>query len=314
MGRPLRRHAPNTDYLVTTRCHQARFFLRPEPAINEAVLEWLARAQQAYPGVHLFGLCVMSNHLHLLVRDTQGELAAWASYLLGNLARSINAIRKRRGVVFERRYSAEPVLDDAALLDRLVYVVTNPVNAGLCNQSRHWPGLLLWTRAGESELREVSWVGRKAYRSARYRARQRGQAPPSADGFRVRETLVIHPIAAEIGSGSEGRCEMAEAIAQRERELAADRRRSGKPAMTRREVLAQDWQAAPRHPKRSPRPACHTTERRLRKAFIEGFRDFMGAFREASARGRSGIRNATFPPWSYPPGGSLVRITEPAPA
>jgi hypothetical protein len=107
---------------------------------------------------------------------------------------------------------------------------------------------------------------------------------------------------------------MAEAIAQRERELAADRRRSGKPAMTRRGVLAQDWHAAPRHPKRSPRPACHTTERRLRKAFIEGFRDFMGAFREASARWRSGIRNATFPPWSYPPGGSLVRITEPAPA
>jgi len=182
MGRPLRRHAPNTYYLVTTRCHQASFLLRPEPAINEAVLEWLTRTQHAYPGVRLFGLCVMSNHLHLLVRDTQGELAAWASYLLGNLARSINAIRKRCGVVFERRYSAEPVLDDAALLDRLVYVVTNPVNAGLCNQSCHWPGLLLWAQAGEPELREVSWVGRKPYRKARYRARQRGQAPPSPGG------------------------------------------------------------------------------------------------------------------------------------
>jgi hypothetical protein len=256
----------------------------------------------------------MSNHLHLLVRDTQGELAAWASYLLGNLARSINAIRERWGVVFARRYSAEPVLDDAALLDRLVYVVTNPVNAGLCKQSRHWPGLVLWTSAGEPELREVSWVGRKAYRNARYQARQRGEAPPSPDRFRIRGTLVIHSIPAEIDSGSEGRCEIAEAIAARERELAVDRRRSGRPAMTRREVLAQDWQAAPRHPKRSPRPACHTTERSLRKAFIEGFRDFMGAFREASAQWRSGIRNATFPPWSYPPGGSLVRVPEPAPA
>jgi len=314
MGRPLRRHAPNTYYLVTTRCHQASFLLRPEPAINEAVLEWLTRTQHAYPGVRLFGLCVMSNHLHLLVRDTQGELAAWASYLLGNLARSINAIRKRCGVVFERRYSAEPVLDDAALLDRLVYVVTNPVNAGLCNQSCHWPGLLLWAQAGEPELREVSWVGRKPYRKARYRARQRGQAPPSPEGFRVRGRLVIHSLAAEIGSASEGRCEIAAAIAGRERELAADFRRSGKPVMTRREVLAQDWQAAPRHPKRSPRPACHTSERILRKAFIEGFRDFVDAFREASAQWRLGIPDAHFPPWSYPPGGSLVRITEPAPA
>jgi hypothetical protein len=256
----------------------------------------------------------MSNHLHLLVRDTQGELAGWASYLLGNLARSVNAIRERCGVVFERRYSAEPVLDDAAVIDRLVYLVTNPIHAGLCNQSRDWPGLLLWTRVGKPELREVSWVGRKAYRSARYRARQRGQAAPSPEGFRVRGTLVIHPLPTEIGSGAEGRCEIAEAIAARERELAADRRRSGRPAMTRREVLAQDWQAAPRRPKRSPRPACHTTERSLRKAFIEGFRDFVGAFREASAQSRLGIRNATFPPWSYPPGGSLVRVSEPAPA
>ena len=314
MGRPLRCHAPNTDYLVTTRCHQARFLLRPDPAINEAVLEWLTRAQRVYPGVHLFGLCVMSNHLHLLVRDTQGELAAWASYLLGNLARSINAIRERWGVVFERRYSAEPVLDDAALLDRLVYLVANPVHAGLCTQSRHWPGLLLWTRAGESGLREVSWVGRKAYRSACYRARQRGQAPPSSDGFRVRGRLVIRPVPTEMGLGSEAGCEMAEAIAARERELAAERRRSGKPAMTRREVLAQDWRGAPRRPKRSPRPACHTTERSLRKAFLEGLREFVGAFREASAQWRLGIRNVAFPAWSYPPGGSLVRVNEPAPA
>jgi len=314
MGRPLRRHEPNTCYLVTTRCYQAQFLLRPEPVINEAVLEWLTRAQRIYPGVQIFGLCVMSNHLHLLVRDTQGELATWASYFLGNLARSVNAIRERWGVVFERRYSAEPVLDDGALLDRLVYVVTNPVNAGLCNQNRRWPGLLLWTRAGAPELHEASWVGRKAYRSARYRARQRGEAPPSPEEFRVRGTLVIYPLPTEIGSGSEGRCEIADAIATREREIAADRRRSGKSAMTRREVLAQDWQAAPRRPKRSPRPACHTTERSLRKAFIEGFHEFVGAFREASAQWRMGIRDATFPPWSYPPGGSLIRVTEPASA
>jgi REP element-mobilizing transposase RayT len=314
MGRPLRRHAPNTDYLVTSRCHQARLLLRPEPAVNQVVLEWLTRAQRAYPGVRLFGLCVMSNHLHLLVRDTQGELAAWASYLLGNLARSINAIRGRSGVVFERRYSAEPVLDPAALLDRLAYVVTNPVQAGLCTRSRHWPGLVLWTRWGKPVWREVSWVGRQAYRRARYRARQRGQAPPSSEGFRVRGRLVLHPLPTEVGSTSQGACEMAEAIAARERELAAERRRSGKPAMTPQQVLAQDWHAAPRHPKRSPRPPCHTTERGLRQDFVQGFREFVDAFREASAQWRSGLRSVPFPPWSYPPGGALVRAIEPAPA
>jgi len=40
--------------------------------------------------------------------------------------------------------------------------------------------------------------------------------------------------------------------------------------MTRRQVLAQDWHAAPRHPKRSPRPLCHTTDRSVLRSFIEG--------------------------------------------
>ncbi len=119
MGRPLRRQEPGQLYLVTTRCHQARFFLRPDPQVNAAVLEWLTRAQHHYPALEILAVCVLSNHLHLVVRDQKGELAAWASYFLGHLAKSINRIRKRRGTCFERRYSAEPILDEEALLQAL---------------------------------------------------------------------------------------------------------------------------------------------------------------------------------------------------
>ena len=110
MGRPIRRQTPGQYYLVTTRCHQARFFLRPDAALNAVVLEWLARTQQRFPSVKIHAVCVMSNHLHLVVCDQSAELADWASYLLGNLARGVNRIRGRRGCFFERRYSAEPIL------------------------------------------------------------------------------------------------------------------------------------------------------------------------------------------------------------
>jgi REP element-mobilizing transposase RayT len=304
MGRPLRRHAPGTYYLVTTRCHQARFFLRPEPALIEAVLEWLARAQRQHPGVLIHAVCVMSNHLHLLVRDTRGELAGWASYFLGNLARAVNGIRERGGVVFERRYAAEPVLDDTALLDRLVYVVTNPVKAGLCEESQQWPGVVLWAAGEEPELHEVSWIDRGLYRRARHRAKKQREAPPDPERFRTSGTLVIHPLAG---------CRVGEAIEARERDLAAERERSGRVAMTRGEVLSQDWHAAPQRAKRSPRPACHTSERSLRQAFLEGFREFVEAFRQASAQWREGCRDVVFPPWSYPPSCSLVRLAEARP-
>ena len=304
MGRPLRRHAPGTYYLVTTRCHQARFFLRPESALNEAVLEWLARAQQQYPDLQIHAFCAMSNHLHLLVRDTRGELARWASYFFGNLARAVNGIRQRRGVAFERRYAAEPVLDDAALLDRLVYVVTNPVKAGLCEVSRQWPGVVLWAAGEEPEQREVSWIDRGPYRRARHRAKKRGEAPPAPELFRTSGTLVLQPLA--------GR-RSAEAIEAREQELAAERARSGRAAMTRDEVLAQDWHAAPQRAKRSPRPACHTSERSLRQAFLEGYREFVEAFRQASAQWREGCRDVVFPPWSYPPSCPLVGFADARP-
>jgi len=304
MGRPLRRHAPDTYYLVTTRCHQARFFLRPESALNKSVLEWLARVQRQYPDVHIHAVCVMSNHLHILLHDACGELASWASYFFGNLARAVNQVRERRGVVFERRYAAEPVLDDAALLDRLVYVVTNPAKAGLCEEARQWPGVALWETGEEPERREVSWIDRGPYRRARHRAKTRGEAPPDPEGFRISGTLVLHPL---------GGCRVGEAIEARERELATERERSGRVAMTRDEVLAQDWHAAPQRAKRSPRPACHTSERSLRQAFLEGFREFVEVFRQASAQWRAGCLNAVFPPWSYPPSCPLVRFADACP-
>ncbi len=298
MGRPLRRHAPDTFYLVTSRCHQARFLLRPEPAINDAVHEWLARAQRAFPGVHLFAVCVMSNHLHLLLRDTEGELAAWASYFLGNLARAVNTVRHRHGVVFERRYSAEPILDDEALLDRLAYVINNPVKARLCQAPHLWPGVLLWARTGELESRDVSWIARNGFRGARYRARQRGEQPPSSDPYRVDGRLLIHAL-----PGADGVAGAVEVSAEGQRELSG--RRS---TMRLVDVLRQDWSAAPAHPERSPRPLCHATRSSIRKRFLAGFQDFVGAFREASAEWRRGNRGVAFPPWSYPPGCPLVRV------
>ena len=75
MGRPLRRQVPGQYYLFTTRCHQARFFLRPDRDINAAVLEWLARGRERFPAIRIHAVCVMSNHLHLVLRDDASELA-----------------------------------------------------------------------------------------------------------------------------------------------------------------------------------------------------------------------------------------------
>ena len=299
VGRPLRRHAPGQYYLITTRCHQARFFLRPDPALNDAVLEWLARAQQAFPDLCLHAVCVMSNHLHLIVHDQRGELAAWASFFLGNLARAVNRIRRRSGTFFERRYAAEPILDTEALIDRLIYVVTNPVKAGLCRRANQWPGIVLWAPDGIAVEWRISWIDRESQRRATTSARNgnRSEAPKAQGRLRI-EPLRDHE-ASPLNLG--------EAVRSREQEFAAERRAGRRRTLTKSRVLAQSWHAAPRQPKRTPRPLCHASDPALRRAFIEAFQEFVALFRDASEQLRSGIRSALFPDWSYPPGRPLLR-------
>lgn len=299
MGRPLRRHAPGQYYLVTTRCHQARFFLRPDRRLNDTVLEWLARAQRAFPNLRLHAVCVMSNHLHLVVHDRNGELAAWASFFLGNLARAVNRIRKRSGSFFERRYSAEPILDNDALIDRLIYVVTNPVKAALCKRVSEWPGIVLWSEEGVAFERGISWIDRDAQRRATSTPRDGGQ--PLIVPGRIR----IDPLPGDGGSP----LNLAETIRVREQELANEHRAERRKTLTKARVLAQRWHAAPRRPKRTPRPLCHASDPALRRAFTEGFREFTALFRDASEQLRSRAASAHFPDWCYPPGRPLLRPT-----
>jgi REP element-mobilizing transposase RayT len=304
MGRPLRRQAPGQYYLITSRCHQARFFLRPDTNLNQAVLEWLTRAQHQFPDLRILAVCVLSNHLHLVVHDQKGQLAAWASYLLGNFARAVNRLRGRSGACFERRYSAEPILDDEALVDRLVYTVTNPVKAGLCRRTDQWPGVVLFARGSRREEISVSWTDRDRERPERARARRRGEASPGNDSFRVEASLAIDPFLTARGGSGDGR--LIVAIEAREAELAADRRKAGLRPLGASRILSQSWHAAPRHPKRAPRPLCHAANPALRAGFREAFRTFVDSFREASARLREGV-SVAFPDWSFPPGRPLVR-------
>ena len=280
---------PGQFHLITMRCHQARFFMRPDPEINQVVLEWLARTQQAFPDVRLHAVCVMSNHLHLVVHDRNAELATWSSYFLGNLARGVNRIRKRFGTFMERRHSEEPILDDEALVDRLAYVVTNPVNAGLCRRVDEWPGVVLWAADGVPVEHDVSWIDR----AARRRGIERN----------IEGRLRIDPLPEDSTSPRK----LAEMIRAREQAILSEAPAERPNTHTTKKILKQSWHAAPRDPKRSPRPPCHASDPSIRRKFLEGFREFTARFREASEQLRAGLRSAVFPDWSYPPGQPLLR-------
>ena len=73
----------------------------------------------------------MDNHVHYIVFIPDEYVPEFMQYLNGNMARALNRLLGRNHQFWSRRYSAEPILDADAELDRLVYLLCNPSSANL---------------------------------------------------------------------------------------------------------------------------------------------------------------------------------------
>lgn len=103
----------------------------------------------------LLAYCLMENHVHLVVETPQANLAGGMQRMHGLYAREFNARHHRSGHVFQGRYGAVPIKTDEQLAAAAVYVVMNPVEAGLCAHPEDWP----WSsHAAVVSGRRPDWV------------------------------------------------------------------------------------------------------------------------------------------------------------
>lgn len=294
MGWPLRRCDPQWIFLLTVRCFQGRPLLRPSAETNDVLGGVLSRAVRQ-TGVELFAFSFASNHVHLLVRAARGNLPEFMQYFLTNVSKKVAKLVGWRGALWERRYSAEPVLDEEALLERVQYILSHGVKEGLVRTLREWPGLnSLPEMKGDRPrtFRWFSWTRRWIKRDG----------SGVADHFDRRvaeaETLTITPLPlTRFARVAAWRRFLRRAIGAIEMRA----RREHPRVLGRAAVLAQDPQHRPDLLKRSPRPWCHTLSARIRHEFREHYRTFRVAFAEASARWRQGDLSAVFPEYAFKP-------------
>lgn len=90
-------------------------------------------------GWQCLAYCLMKNHVHLLVRTPEPNLASGMHRLHGLHAQAFNRRHGCSGHVFQGRYNAVAVRTDAQLLTVARYIALNPVEAGLCDDACHWP-------------------------------------------------------------------------------------------------------------------------------------------------------------------------------
>jgi REP element-mobilizing transposase RayT len=302
--RPVRWLAPGSVWLVTNRCEQERFLLRPDPQTTNLIGAWLSRALEKYgDGIELYACVVLSNHFHLLLRDNKGQLARFMWYFQTNLAKELNRLRGRTPArVFGRRYHAERVEDEKSFLSRWVYVLCNPVKSGLVRRAASWPGLTSIRSALEGKELEFESLDRTAFHNA-----TRGRKKVRREDFVRRHALrfAVPPMHAHLGT-KRRRAVAAELVAAFEREQQALRKAAGKGFLGVAGVLSQDPEGRSAEPSFGPRRwvAAETREREAEVLeawswVTKDYRERFAGFRRASLLGKR--FHGEWPPWTCPP-------------
>ncbi|HET9960496.1 MAG TPA: transposase, partial [Polyangiaceae bacterium] len=76
--------------MISRRCVQRQFLLRPDDRTNQCFLFCLALAAQR-AGVRIVAFVAMSNHYHAIVHDPLGTLPVFMEHLHKLAARALNA-------------------------------------------------------------------------------------------------------------------------------------------------------------------------------------------------------------------------------
>jgi len=142
MPRQKRFHVPNGVWHVTQRATDSEVFFRAPEDFVAFLRLLVTTVRWARWSLHEY--CLMTNHVHLLIRTPRPTLPAGMQRLLGPYVEEFNERYGRRGALVQGRYKAVFVETEEHYLECVSYVANNPVTAGLCDRPEEW----LWSSCG----------------------------------------------------------------------------------------------------------------------------------------------------------------------
>lgn len=272
---------PGSSYLITRRCCHRSFRLRPSPLTHDVFGYCLGYALEK-TGVILHAECVMSNHHHMVVTDPHGVLPDFLRELHRSTAKALNASQGR----WESLWSSEPcnvvrLVDEHDLIDKIVYVATNPVSAGLVSRPEEWPGLLVWTDRPIRIRRPKAYFAEHGA-SPEWIVLQAG-APPGVSADPSRADSWKRRVQSEI--------EAKVAAVQRNMRAAC------RTFLGRAGVLAKSFaqRAKSFEPRRVLVPSVAAKHPEARSAALLAMREFRRAYHAAVTLWKRGVRDVIFP-------------------
>ncbi len=129
MARALRIEFPGAFYHITSRGNEKKDIFRSRKD-RERFLFYLESAAERY-GAVVHTYCMMTNHYHLLMETTRGNLSEIMQYVNGAYTTYFNVKRKRSGHLFQGRFKSIVVDADEYAMELSRYIHLNPVRAGI---------------------------------------------------------------------------------------------------------------------------------------------------------------------------------------
>lgn len=281
MSRP-RPVFPNSVYMITRRCLDRRFLLKPSKRHNEAWLYCLAYAAKR-AGVRLIWSTVMSNHHHTGVHDPHGNISVFCRELHRLVSKHHNSAYGR----FDYFWSSGQVgrlrlVGASDILDKLVYSLTNPVKPHLVAEAKTWPGV---------NTTPEQLCGTRTVKRPKHYFRKDGTMPASLE-------LTFHkPPGFEDVSVEAFRKLVAKRVEAAETQASLERQRTGQRVLGRATILKQHHEDGPqsyaKHFKLNPQVASRNKWRRIEA--LQSIKAFVKTYRAALAQWRAGVRDVVFP-------------------
>jgi len=124
-------------YLVTTTVYQRQPFLQGDAAAQVVLssLRWLENEK----GSALSAAVVMPDHVHFVIALGTSSLAQLIHSFKSFTANKINGLLGRSGQFWQEQYHDHAIRKDEVLNDVVLYLLNNPVRAGLVKDFHDWP-------------------------------------------------------------------------------------------------------------------------------------------------------------------------------
>ena len=272
--------------MVTRRCTQRQFLLRPDAETTNAFLYCLALAANR-TRMQVVAFLAHSNHHHTIVVDTQGRMPEFLEGFHKLLAKHQNALRGR----WENFWASEstsvvelPQPDD--VLAKMTYALTNPVKDHIVERADQWPG----ASSLRANLDDRTLAARRPPRFFR-----KDGALPEVVTLRC-----VRPPGFEQLAQHEWRALLVERIRGVEQTAAKERRAEGRRILGRADVLRQRPTDRPgsREPRRQLSPRVASANRWAREEALQRNKTFLASYRAARDLWQSGL-DALFPVGTY---------------